>query len=109
PWPDARSACETGRTCTVDDCLDSSEDGALRSCGRNDFAPAFLLVGCLRRIALVRDGSPETLEEGSGQDPAENAEEQTERFVDEFRHRPGFFPGSAANNPCGHATPSGAG
>jgi hypothetical protein len=51
-----------------------------------DLAPASSLVCRLWRVAFFPDRAPDALEDRTCDDPAENAHEQTDRFVEEARH-----------------------
>src|SRR4029077_9096282 len=86
PRPRARKTSKACRARTVDESLDAAGNRSLSRRRGRHIAPAPSLVGRLRRLALIGGHAPDALEDRTGHQPAEHADEKADRFVENSCH-----------------------
>src|SRR4051794_39901633 len=92
--PDAGGLLEGLEAPAVDGGFDGAEDGALDGGGGHDLPPAPLRLTGLGRVVLVGDPLPQLLEQRSGHEAAEDADEEADRPVQGLEHEHRTTPGS---------------
>src|SRR3954454_11060178 len=84
--PGAGEPGEAGRAGPIDQGLDAAEDRSFGGSRDQDLSPSPGLVCRLGSLVLVARGAPHPLEDGTCEETAEDAEDQAERLVEDFRH-----------------------